>query len=223
MTFPLSRLRWLVLAATSVVSSAAWAQSGAWCADQRGGGSNCSFKSLAQCQATISGVGGLCRPRPGAAPVATGRGPAARREAAGQTQKSRRITVRERRRMMKEEMEARIRQQKAARAAAAARRTPPSRAGSGPAASVGAAPAAAAVNVTTVDVSAVPALDRDDIRKVQLALREKGFDPGASSGTLTERTRAALRGFQERFGLKASGEIDNQTLLALGQPELAGR
>ena len=29
-----------------------------------GGGSNCYFMTLQQCQATISGVGGTCRPNP---------------------------------------------------------------------------------------------------------------------------------------------------------------
>jgi uncharacterized protein DUF3551 len=33
-----------------------------WCADYRArGGSNCYFSTLAQCQASVSGVGGFCR------------------------------------------------------------------------------------------------------------------------------------------------------------------
>jgi hypothetical protein len=39
-----------------------------WCADYggwRGGGaSNCGFLTLEQCRATISGIGGTCRPNP---------------------------------------------------------------------------------------------------------------------------------------------------------------
>jgi len=40
----------------------------AWCAEYSGGGlggsSNCYFKTLDQCQATIAGVGGTCSPNP---------------------------------------------------------------------------------------------------------------------------------------------------------------
>ena len=38
-----------------------------WCADltiNRGGASNCYFVTLEQCRATVSGVGGYCRPNP---------------------------------------------------------------------------------------------------------------------------------------------------------------
>jgi Protein of unknown function (DUF3551) len=38
---------------------------GAWCAEYtRGGGTNCGFYTYGQCQATVSGVGGYCRPNP---------------------------------------------------------------------------------------------------------------------------------------------------------------
>jgi hypothetical protein len=38
-----------------------------WCAEyggRGGGGTNCYFTTLGQCRATISGVGGFCRPNP---------------------------------------------------------------------------------------------------------------------------------------------------------------
>ena len=37
-----------------------------WCADYstRGGGKNCHFLTFAQCQASVSGVGGFCSPNP---------------------------------------------------------------------------------------------------------------------------------------------------------------
>jgi hypothetical protein len=50
------------------VAASAQADPYRWCAEYggwRGGSaSNCYFMTLAQCQATISGVGGTCRPNP---------------------------------------------------------------------------------------------------------------------------------------------------------------
>ena len=39
---------------------------GTWCAIFGTGhsGANCSFRSLGQCQATLSGIGGFCQPNP---------------------------------------------------------------------------------------------------------------------------------------------------------------
>jgi Protein of unknown function (DUF3551) len=39
---------------------------GTWCArySTPGGGSNCGFYSFAQCQATVSGIGGFCQRNP---------------------------------------------------------------------------------------------------------------------------------------------------------------
>ena len=56
----------MLIAATSAAS--AQSDPYRWCADyggfRGGGGSNCYFMTLQQCQATISGVGGTCRPNP---------------------------------------------------------------------------------------------------------------------------------------------------------------
>lgn len=67
-----------------------------------------------------------------------------------------------------------------------------------------------------LDMSAVPDLNRGEIRRVQVALREKGFDPGTVNGVLNARTKTAVEKFQDRFGIKATGDLNNQTLFALG-------
>jgi len=42
------------------------ARAGSWCASFGTGfsGTNCSFNSFEQCRATLSGIGGFCRPNP---------------------------------------------------------------------------------------------------------------------------------------------------------------
>jgi peptidoglycan hydrolase-like protein with peptidoglycan-binding domain len=65
-------------------------------------------------------------------------------------------------------------------------------------------------------MNAVPDLDDEKIRQVQHALHDKGFDPGPADGILGARTKGAVREFQDRYGVKASGDLDNQTFYALG-------
>jgi len=77
--------------------------------------------------------------------------------------------------------------------------------------------------ISQLDMSAVPSLERDSVRIVQSSLRRKGFDPGGIDGVVGPNTRAAIRGFQDRYGMKASGEINNQLLFALGEVDLAIR
>ena len=77
--------------------------------------------------------------------------------------------------------------------------------------------------VLRLNMNAVPDLDQSSIRQVQQVLQQKGFDPGPLDGIVGPRTREATRKYQDRFGMKASGEIDNQTLFALGQVEFAGQ
>jgi endonuclease YncB( thermonuclease family) len=43
------------------------------------------------------------------------------------------------------------------------------------------------------------------VKPIQTGLRSLDFDPGAADGKLTERTRQAIRKFQEAKGLKADG------------------
>jgi peptidoglycan hydrolase-like protein with peptidoglycan-binding domain len=80
--------------------------------------------------------------------------------------------------------------------------------------------AAAATDPLIMD--SAPSLNQDSIRQVQQALQKKGFDPGPVDGLFGPKTKEAVRNFQDRYGMNASGDIDNQTLFALGIPELAG-
>jgi carboxyl-terminal processing protease len=57
---------------------------------------------------------------------------------------------------------------------------------------------------------------RDEIRKLQEALKAKGEDPGSTDGFMIRKTRAALKAFQKANGLKASGRLDDQTAEKLG-------
>ena len=81
---------------------------------------------------------------------------------------------------------------------------------------------AGATPIGQLNMAAVPKIDQDGIRKVQTLLKDKSFDPGPIDGVDGSRTTSALRGFQETFGIKSSGAIDNQTLFALGAIDLAG-
>src|SRR5436190_15874783 len=74
---------------------------------------------------------------------------------------------------------------------------------------------------TKLDMGAVPSLNEDKVRRVQQALQSKGFDPGPIDGVIGPRTEDAIRGFQDRYGIKTSAKVDNQTLYALGTPDLA--
>ena len=74
-----------------------------------------------------------------------------------------------------------------------------------------------------IDMSAIPTLSPERVSQVQQALQRKGFDPGPVDGVPGPMTREAVRGYQDRYGMPATGEIDNQTLYALGGAELAGR
>jgi len=57
---------------------------------------------------------------------------------------------------------------------------------------------------------------RVDNREVQEALKAKGNDPGPIDGRMGPKTRAALKAFQESNGLKATGQLDNETAEKLG-------
>jgi peptidoglycan hydrolase-like protein with peptidoglycan-binding domain len=74
-----------------------------------------------------------------------------------------------------------------------------------------------------LDMDAVPSLTAEGIRQVQQALAKKGFDPGPIDGVLGPLTEQALRKFQDHYGIKVTGLIDNQTLYALGEAQLAGQ
>jgi peptidoglycan hydrolase-like protein with peptidoglycan-binding domain len=71
-------------------------------------------------------------------------------------------------------------------------------------------------------MNSVPTLSSERIVQLQQALQRKGFDPGPIDGVLGPMTRNAVRGYQDQYGMPATGEIDNQTLYALGGTELVG-
>ena len=58
-------------------------------------------------------------------------------------------------------------------------------------------------------------LSHEQIRAVQQALQEKGFNPG-TSGVLDYKTRDALRDFQKNNNLPITGSLDNETAQKLG-------
>ncbi|HEU5196705.1 MAG TPA: peptidoglycan-binding domain-containing protein, partial [Methylomirabilota bacterium] len=56
----------------------------------------------------------------------------------------------------------------------------------------------------------------EQVRAVQQALKDKGHDPGNIDGKMGPKTQAALRDFQNKEGLKASGRLDAETMAKLG-------
>lgn len=86
--------------------------------------------------------------------------------------------------------------------------------------SVAAALPATAQPVSQINVNTLPKIDADGVRKVQNLLRQKGFTPGPNDGVNGPLTKSAVRAFQVKFGMKTSGDIDNQLLLALGAVDL---
>jgi peptidoglycan hydrolase-like protein with peptidoglycan-binding domain len=60
------------------------------------------------------------------------------------------------------------------------------------------------------------AVSREQVTAVQQALKDRGHDPGEIDGALGPKTRAALREFQKKEGLKVTGRLDNATLAKLG-------
>jgi peptidoglycan hydrolase-like protein with peptidoglycan-binding domain len=78
-------------------------------------------------------------------------------------------------------------------------------------------------SIRDLDMDALPTLTDEMVRRVQQAMVKKGIDPGPIDGIFGPRTKEGVRKFQDRYGIKASGEIDNQTLFAVGESDLALR
>jgi len=57
--------------------------------------------------------------------------------------------------------------------------------------------------------------DRERVKIVQQALKDRGHDPGAVDGQMGPKTEAALRDYQQKEGLKATGTADADTLARL--------
>ena len=55
-----------------------------------------------------------------------------------------------------------------------------------------------------------------NVRSLQQALKDKGFDPGPVDGIMGERTRGALRQFQTANNLQATGSLNPETAEKLG-------
>jgi peptidoglycan hydrolase-like protein with peptidoglycan-binding domain len=62
----------------------------------------------------------------------------------------------------------------------------------------------------------------EQVKAVQQALKDKGHDPGAVDGKMGPKTQAALRDFQSKEGLTASGRLDAETMSKLGVEAKAG-
>jgi peptidoglycan hydrolase-like protein with peptidoglycan-binding domain len=58
-------------------------------------------------------------------------------------------------------------------------------------------------------------LTKDQIQQLQERLKAEGVDPGPVDGVMNPRTEAALRQYQEKFGLPVSGAADEATLRRL--------
>ena len=56
----------------------------------------------------------------------------------------------------------------------------------------------------------------EQVRAVQQALKDKGHDPGEIDGKMGPKTQAALRDYQSKEGLKATGRLDSETMAKLG-------
>ena len=60
-------------------------------------------------------------------------------------------------------------------------------------------------------------MSRDEyLRAVQQSLNDQGYDAGKVDGKWGPKTAAALKKFQGDHGLQANGQIDAQTITALG-------
>jgi len=55
-----------------------------------------------------------------------------------------------------------------------------------------------------------------NVRAAQQALRDQGYNPGPIDGVMGPRTSAALRDYQTKQGLTASGQLDDATMDKLG-------
>jgi peptidoglycan hydrolase-like protein with peptidoglycan-binding domain len=56
------------------------------------------------------------------------------------------------------------------------------------------------------------------IRKVQQTLNNRGFEAGPADGTMSAQVQAAIRDFQKSENLEPTGQLNEQTLAALGMP-----
>ncbi len=70
---------------------------------------------------------------------------------------------------------------------------------------------AGGVNVAAVAGGIGPGSNKRVVGNVQAHLRAAGFDPKSTAGAFDERTGAALKAFQAKSGLPATGRVDSAT------------
>jgi len=58
--------------------------------------------------------------------------------------------------------------------------------------------------------------DTEHVKAVQQALKDQGLDPGPIDGKMGAKTKSALREYQQKQGLKATGRLDSETSAKLG-------
>lgn len=79
--------------------------------------------------------------------------------------------------------------------------------------------AAAYEGIQQMEKAQTPAhayLTQAQIGEIQTALKQRGFDPGRVDGIIGPKSSGALKGFQKREGLRATGRLDQKSLDALG-------
>jgi peptidoglycan hydrolase-like protein with peptidoglycan-binding domain len=76
----------------------------------------------------------------------------------------------------------------------------------------GSAPAALPSDRGNAAITLTP----DQIRQLQQALNDHGFDAGEVDGVFSARTSAALKQFQSKAGLPPTGVVDEQLLALVG-------
>jgi peptidoglycan hydrolase-like protein with peptidoglycan-binding domain len=66
-------------------------------------------------------------------------------------------------------------------------------------------------------------LSPDQIRQIQMALIQQGYDIGEPDGRLGPRTKQALIAFQRKQGIQTTGRLDERTMMALGVSGTTGQ
>jgi hyperosmotically inducible protein len=80
---------------------------------------------------------------------------------------------------------------------------------------VGSAPRATESSRVTAGRAASSGAGSDEVRAMQDALKDRGFDPGPSDGVMGPRTAGALREYQKAENLRVTGQLDARTVSSL--------
>lgn len=65
--------------------------------------------------------------------------------------------------------------------------------------------------------SAVESRHIGNVKQIQTALKNAGFDPGKIDGNMGKQTRDAIKAFQKAHNLKVNGKVNKSTWKALSQ------